>query len=181
MVMRFLLPACVLLATTGAVWAEANLSNRRAPGFSVLDNTLQYRDLADYRGKLVLIDFIQTTCPHCQKLSGAIAKLKQKYEGRIAVLTVVNPPDNTTTVAGFVKQYSVTNPVLFDCGQVAASYLKVDPRNPSIGVPHLFMIDGQGIIRSHFGPGAEVEGISEVPALIKEIDRLLAPASPTKK
>lgn len=179
--MRFLFLASTLLLTSAAVWGEANLSNRRAPGFSVIDNTLQYRDLADYRGKLVLIDFIQTGCPHCQQLTGVIVKVKPKYGEKIVVLTVVVPPDNTETVAAFVKQYKLTNPVLFDSGQVAASYLKLDPRKPSIGFPHLFMIDGQGLIRSHFGPGTEVEGISEVPALTKEIDRLLAQQPATKK
>ena len=179
--MRFLLVTGTLLLATAAVWGETNLSNRRAPGFSIIDNALQYRDLADYRGKLVLLDFVQTNCPHCQKLTRAIVKAKQKYGEKIAALSIVLPPDNQNTVAAFVKEYGVTSPMLFDSGQVAASYLKLDPRKPSISFPHLFMIDGQGIIRSHFGPGAEVEGISEVSALLKEIDRLLAPAPATKK
>jgi peroxiredoxin len=179
--MRFSLVASALLFTTAALWGEANLSNRRAPGFSVMDNSLQYRDLADYRGKLVLLDLIQTSCPHCQALTKAIVKATQKYGGKIQVLTVVLPPDNPNSVSAFVKEYGVTTPMLFDCGQVAASYVKADPRKPSLSFPHLFMIDGQGIIRSHFGPGAESEGISEVPALTKEIDRLLAPAPANKK
>ena len=173
--------ASALFLTTATVWSDSNLSNRRAPGFSVMDNALQYRDLADYRGKLVLLDLIQTGCPHCQALTKAIVKAKQKYGDKIVVLTAVVPPDNSNTVAAFAKEYGVSTPILFDCGQVAASYVKVDPRKPSLSFPHLFMIDGQGIIRSHFGPGAETEGISEVPALTKEIDRLLAPAPATKK
>ena len=179
--MRFLLLASAIFLTTAAVWGEANLSNRRAPGFAVMDNTLQYRDLADYRGKPVLLDLVQTGCPHCQALTKAIVKAKQKYGDKIQVLTVVLPPDTPNTVAAFVKEYAVTTPILFDCGQVAASYVKADPRKPSLTFPHLFMIDGQGIIRGHFGPGAESEGISEVPALSKEIDRLLAPPPATKK
>ena len=164
-----------------AVWGDPNLSNRRAPGFSVMDNTLQYRDLGDYRGKLVLLDLIQTGCPHCQDLTKAIVKVKQKYGDKIAVLSVVLPPDNPTTVAAFAKEYGVTSPILFDCGQLAASYVKADPRKPSLSFPHLFMIDAQGNIKAHFGPGSESEGISAAPALMKEIDRLLAPAPATRK
>ena len=178
--MRFLL-ASILLITLAPAWGDPNLSNRRAPGFSVMDNSLQYRDLADYRGKLVLLDLIQTNCPHCQALTKAIVKAKQKYGDKIAVLSVVLPPDNPNTVAAFVKEYGLTSPIMFDCGQVAASYVKADPRKPSLSFPHLFMIDGQGIIRSHFGPGAESEGVSELPALIKEIDRLLAAPPASKK
>lgn len=179
--MQFFLLAATLFLTTAAIRGDSNLANRRAPGFAVVDNALQYRDLADYRGQPVLLDLIQTTCPHCQALTKAIVKAKQKYGDKIAVLTIVVPPDTTNTVAAFVKEYGVTTPVLFDCGQVAAAYAKVDPRKPSLSFPHLFMIDGQGIIRSHFGPGAESEGVSQVPALTKEIDRLLAPAPVTKK
>ena len=179
--MRVLLLAFTISIAVPAAWGDQNLSNRRAPGFSVMDNALQYRDLGDYRGKLVLLDLIQTSCPHCQDLTKVIVKAKQKYGDKIAVLSVVLPPDNPNTVATFVKDYGVTTPVLFDCGQVAASYVKADPRKPSLSFPHLFMIDAQGNIRSHFGPGAESEGISELSALAKEIDRLLAPAPATRK
>jgi peroxiredoxin len=179
--MRFFLLACTFSLTASAVWADPNLSNRRAPGFSVMDNTMQYRDLADFRGRLVLLDLIQTGCPHCQTLAKAIVKAKQKYGDKIAVLSVVLPPDTPATVAKFIKDYGVSTPVLFDCGQLAASYVKADPQKPSLSFPHLFMIDAQGNIKSHFGPGAESEGVSEFSALAKEIDRLLAPAPATKK
>jgi len=179
--MRFSLLAFLLSIASLPSWADPNLSNRRAPGFSVMDNTLQYRDLADYRGKLVLLELIQTTCPHCQDLTKSIVKAKQKFGDKIVVLSIVLPPDTPTTVAKFAKDYGLTSPILFDCGQVAASYVKADPRKPSLTFPHLFMIDAQGNIKNHFGPGAETDAITDSSTLAKEIDRLLAPAPANKK
>ena len=40
--------------------AAGELSNRRAPGFSLPDSNINYHDLGDYRGKVVLVDFIKT-------------------------------------------------------------------------------------------------------------------------
>ena len=40
-------------------------ASRRAPGFSLPDSKAQQHDLADYRGKVVILEFIQTACPHC--------------------------------------------------------------------------------------------------------------------
>ncbi len=38
---------------------------RRAPGFALPNSQMKVVDLADYRGKIVVLEFMQTTCPHC--------------------------------------------------------------------------------------------------------------------
>ena len=35
------------------------------------------------------------------------------------------------------------------------SYLKVTPSNPQVHFPHLFVIDGAGMIRDDYGPSEE--------------------------
>ena len=140
-----------LLASAALLFASGELSGRRAPGFSLPDLHGQQHDLQDYRGKIVLLDIIQTTCPHCQKLADILEKVDAKYGDKVAVLSIAIPPDNPATVAGFVAEHKVATPVLFDCGQAAASYLKATPQNPKVNVPHLFLIDGQGMIRNDFG------------------------------
>src|ERR1700722_3308952 len=130
--MRFLfgllIPAALLLAS-------GELSGRRAPGFSLPDLHLAQHDPQDYRGKVLVVDVIQTTCPHCAAFSEILEKLHVKYGDKVAVLSIVNPPDTQTTVAHFVAEHKLSTPVLFDCGQVTVSYLKVTPAQPSINVP----------------------------------------------
>jgi peroxiredoxin len=154
--------------------AAGELSNRRAPGFSLPDLNLRQHDLADYRGRVVLIDIMRTQCPHCEVLSRTLEKVKQRYGEKVAILSVVNPPDNQDTVRAYIRRNNVTVPVLFDCGQMAASYLKATPQRPSFDVPHLFIIDGNGWIRNDYEYGPQTRAVFEGKALFAELDRLLA-------
>jgi thiol-disulfide isomerase/thioredoxin len=129
-------------------------SARRAPGFSLMDVlTLQQHDLQDYKGKVVLIDFMRTDCPHCQALTKTLEQVKAKYGDKIQILSVVNPPDDQARVRKYVADLKVSNPMLFDCSQVAISYLQIGPKNPSVPVPYLFVIDKGGIIRKELSEG----------------------------
>jgi peroxiredoxin len=169
-----------LLASAALLFASGELSGRRAPGFSLPDLHGQQHDLQDYRGKIVIVDIIQTTCPHCQQLADVLEKVEAKYGGKVAVLTFAIPRDTPATVAHFVAEHKVTTPVLFDCGQASAAYLKATPQNPTVNVPHLFLIDGQGMIRNDFGYEFDTRNIFEGDGLNIEIDRLLAGPSPAK-
>ena len=166
-----------LVAAT-PLFGAGELSGRRAPGFALPDSRVQYHDLADYRGKVVLIDFIQTSCPNCQKLAAVLEKMKEKYKDRIQVLTITNPPDNVNTVATFVRDHKVSSPVLFDCGQMTAIYLKVSPQRPSIHLPHLFLVDQNGQIRNDFSHSDATKDVFDGPGLQKELDKMLADSAP---
>ena len=39
------------------------LSNRRAPSFSLPDSAMRQHDILDYRGSWLLLDFMKTDCP----------------------------------------------------------------------------------------------------------------------
>jgi len=162
-----------LLVSAGLLCASGELSGRRAPGFSLPDMQARQHDLQDYRGKIVLLDIIQTGCPHCQRLADVLERVYSKYNGKVMVLTLAIPRDTQATVAHFIEEHKVTSPVLFDCGQVAASYLKVTPQKPSVDVPHLFVIDGQGMIRDDFAYGFDSKTIFEGEGLDVVIDKLL--------
>lgn len=171
-----------LLASAALLFASAELSGRRAPGFSLNDVHLHQHDLQDYHGKVVLIDIIQTNCPHCARLADVLEKLHAKYGDKVAVLSITIPPDNQATVGRFMAEHKISTPVLFDCGQVAASYLKATPQNPTASVPHLFLIDGEGMIRNDFAYGFDTKNIFEGTGLDAEIDRLLGgPPAATRK
>lgn len=145
------------------------------------DLRLQQHDLADYRGKVVVLDIIQTSCAHCAVSAETLQKVHQKYGSKVAVLMFANPPDTQATVSTFAADHKITVPILFDCGQAAVSYLKATPDNPSISVPHLFLIDGQGIIRNDFTYGDDTRLIFEGEGLYAEIDQLLGAPAPAKK
>ncbi len=173
-----LVTLCLVLLGGFPLVAADELSGRRAPGFALPDSTMKYHDLADYRGKVVLLDIMQTRCPSCQTLAQTLERVKKTYGDKVAILTVVTPPDNQKTVAEFLAKFQLTTPILFDCGQMVGSYLLPNPQRPSIHVPHLFLIDRRGIIRKHFDHTSL--SIFAGKGLNEHIDRLLAdkPAGP---
>ena len=155
------------------LFGAGELSHRRAPGFSIVDSAQQQHDVADYRGKYLVIDFMQTGCPHCVKFAEVIEKLAIKYRGKLSAVSIVLPPDNLNTVTAYIKQHNITIPVLFDCGQVTASYLKLGPSTPKVIFPHVFIVDPNGTIVNDWVYEAGTESIFEGDGFTKEIDQLL--------
>jgi len=142
---------------------------RRAPSFTLPDGQTHYYDILDYRGKPLVLEIMNTACPHCQQLAVTLEKVEKHYGNKISILSVVVPPDTVHTVRPFIQKFGVTHPILFDCGQMTASYFKATPDNPHIDVPHLFIIDREGFIRDDFtwaGAPAGKADDSEINAVI---------------
>jgi peroxiredoxin len=145
------------ICTLAILAAGQGLSGRRAPGFSLPDPNFGQHDLADYRGKWLLIEFMLTNCPHCKALSKLLESKKAQYGNKFAVLgVVIAPPENQGTVNQYIAENKITNPIVFDQGQMAMSYFKATPAKPSFDTPHLFAIDPSGNI-VHDWTQAEVE------------------------
>jgi peroxiredoxin len=117
---------------------------------------------------------MSTRCPHCLLLSTTLEQVKARYGSKVAILEVVLPPDNLDTVSKFVATNNVTVPVVCDMGQMTASYFMATPATMSkIGVPHLFLIDKQGMIRNDYTYEEDTRNIFEGQGLVAEIDKLL--------
>jgi peroxiredoxin len=167
--MRFL---CLLLLSSVCALAAGELSGRRAPGFALPESPGTLRDPQDYRGKILIVDFMQVSCEHCIAFSAILEQARAKYGDKIAILSIVNPPSDAKGVADYITQHKIKSPILFDCGQVAYSYLK--PTSPTITIPHVFLIDAEGMIRNDFAFGNDTLYIFQGKGLFAEIDKLLA-------
>jgi peroxiredoxin len=161
----------LVLLASAALFAQG--AARRAPGFALVDLKTQVHDLGDYRGKVVLVDFMKTDCPHCKTFAAILEKAKARYGARVAVLSIVMPPDTTATVERFVNDNNLTTPYLFDCGQVAYSYIR--PKTSSISLPHLYIVDREGMIVRDYEYSPDNKGIFEGGSLFTELDRLAGP------
>src|ERR1051325_1722490 len=90
-------------------------SGTRAPGFALPDAKLQVYDLYDYRGKMVLLELMSTTCQHCNAFANVLEKVQNQFAGRVQILAVANSrQDNQDTVAQYVAAHKINYPVLFD-------------------------------------------------------------------
>jgi peroxiredoxin len=164
----------LLLAMAVILPAAGQFSNRRAPGFSIADSKFVQHDLQDYRGKVLILDIMLTSCPTCNQLADTLVQMKKKYGDRIAILSIVTLPDTFAEADAFTIRHGLTWPIVFDSGQVIVSYLKVTPANPKIEFPHVFLIDGTGTIRSDFDSTDEAKLTED--GFSAEIDKLFAAA-----
>ena len=166
------LPAIFLIAAL-SLFASGEYSNRRAPGFSLQDSHFQQHDTQDYRGKVLLIDIMLTTCPVCTQLADTLVQVKKKYGDKVAMISIVTLPDTFAEADKFVAWHGITWPIVFDSGQVIASYMEMTPANPTVHFPHLFVIDGTGMIRDDYGNADDAS--LTLNALSAAIDPLLKP------
>ncbi len=160
-----------------ALMAANEYSGRRAPSFSLPDVTMKQHDILDYRGKVLIVEFIQTKCEKCQALTRALeGRVKAKFGDSLAVLTIVVPPDTFDEVKKYINVFKITNPVLFDAGQVASSYVKASPERPAMYFPHVFLIDQKGQIRSDWQWTAQglYPDVISGDRLVTEIEKLQA-------
>ena len=67
---------CLAWLSVAVLVADGELSNRRAPGFSLPDGNLKQHDLQDYRGRVVLVEFMQSQCPNCAAFSRVLEQVK---------------------------------------------------------------------------------------------------------
>ena len=102
--------------------------------------------------------------------------MKKKHGAKVAVLSIViTPPETQATVAKYVAETKITTPIVFDLSQVAISYFKATPQNPTFDTPHLFAISPNGLIVKDWAQA----GVQS-PAFLRELDQLIA-GSPAKK
>jgi len=149
---------------------------RRAPGFAIPDIQMvtghggRFVDLADFRGKVVLLEFFQTTCPHCAAFAGILAQVPAKYGDKVAIVAVANlSTDSPAQVEQYVNAHRIAYPVLLDQGQMMFSYVQA----PRADFPHVYIIDPNGYIHADFVYGITTRDIFEGKGLFTELDKIV--------
>ena len=154
---------CAALTLTGQ-----GLSGRRAPSFSLPDSRLTQHDILDYRGRWLLLDFMRTDCPHCKTLTTKLEGFLTRNRAKVAMLSIVLPPDNPQTVGRYAAETKTTSPIVFDSSQVAISYFKPTLQTSAFDTPHLFAIDPNGNIVRDWNQLAV-----EAPGFLAELEQLV--------
>jgi peroxiredoxin len=95
----------------------------------------------DFKGKVVLIHFWATWCPFCIKEIRALESIYGNYREKDFVPFSVNVGEDNPTIAAFLKNETVTYPILMDRNSEAARQLGVT------GLPMTFICDRNGVIK----------------------------------
>jgi len=146
---RFLAPALVFLSLAAPA-VEAISVPRKSPEFAISLNNGTQVLLSQYKGKVVVLAFILTWCPHCQKTIGYLIKDQNLYGPRgFQVLASAIEDVAAVNLPGFIRQFNPPFPVGFNNQKVAINFLE----HPPMLIPHmpiLAFIDRQGVIRAQY-------------------------------
>jgi cytochrome c biogenesis protein CcmG/thiol:disulfide interchange protein DsbE len=126
----------------------------RAPDFHAVDlATGRATTLADYKGKVILLNIWATWCQPCRVEMPAIERLHKKLGGPdFQVVAVSIDVDGDSVVSAFGHQLGLTFQILHNqSGDIQQIY-------QTTGVPESFVIDRDGIIVKKVIGAAEWDG-----------------------
>jgi peroxiredoxin len=139
----------------GLAFAMASLQAadvpRKAPELAVQMTDGQQVLLSQFRGKVVMIDFVHTTCPHCQNASSIVERLYKEYGPRgFQPLGVAFNDNASLLVPEFAKMLGLTYPVGVASRDTVLEYLQHSLAEP-LYVPQMIFVDRSGEIRAQHG------------------------------
>lgn len=104
--------------------------------------------LSEYRGKVVALEVLLTTCPGCQRASQTLNRLYGEY-GKRGLQPLGVAIDDASKVAGYIQQFDLKFPVGFAQRKQMVDFLQ---HPPMVGMmmPQLVFIDAQGMIRAQY-------------------------------
>ena len=139
--------AAILGCTVSAAVSASALVGQPAPAFTVTDLAGKPVNLADYKGKTVVLEWHNFGCPFVQKhyRSGNMQALQKKYANEVVWLAV----NSTNRGASDYTEPAKLTSQLKDFGAVPASYLMDEPGKMGMAygakvTPHMYIIDGSG-------------------------------------
>jgi peroxiredoxin len=111
---------------------------RAAPAFELYDLNNKLHKLADYRGKVVIVNFWATWCPPCRQEFPSMDKAYQELQKDGIVMLAIDVGEDGDTIFEFSADYPVTFPILMDMDASITRQYGV------IGLPTTYLIDPQG-------------------------------------
>jgi peroxiredoxin len=133
------LAACCLIVVSGCNrGARPSRIGKRAPDFTVSDGTNSIH-LANYRGKVVLLNFWASWCGPCIQETPALVELHHEHPD-LAILAV-SIDEDPGAYQRFLNRFHVDLTTVRDPKQIVAKIYGTD------GWPETYIIDRNGIVR----------------------------------
>lgn len=136
---------------------------KKAPNFELKSIDGKMVNLADYRGKVVIVDFWATWCPPCRRGIPDLISLKKAYASKGVEVIGISVDDSRTIgeVPTFAKDQKINYPVVYVDQSVADAYGGIE------SIPTTFIIDKKGNIAAHF------VGLVPKESLAAQLDKLI--------
>ena len=146
---------------------------RPAPEYSFTLPNGQTEQISKHKGKVVVVEFLLTTCPHCQTSSKILADLNRQLGSRgFQPLGVAINPE--ADLPAFIQQFGVNFPVGKASRETAMGFLQHSIMAPTFYVPQMVFIDRKGVIRAQYGGSDMFLTANEEANIRKLVESLLA-------
>ena len=140
----------VLFSLAAALAVSAADLPRKSPELAL--HLADGRDvqLSQFRGKVVALAFISTTCPHCQNYTQLLSTIQKEYAPRgVQVLGAAFNDGAQALLPAFLAQFHPTFPMGWEDRVSALSFMQISILNQGY-VPKIVFIDRAGTIQKQF-------------------------------
>jgi peroxiredoxin len=171
---RIIPPLAIALVASCFIYAGTN-TIRQAPELAFNLPGQGRVLLSQYQGKVVALEFIYTTCRHCQTGAKLMSKLQQEYGSRgLQVIDIATNPNADLLVKDFAKSFQVNFPVGWTTSEQMQAFMGFS--NGRYVVPQLVLIDRKGYIHYQTPPlsGDEWAKSMTEETIHQQIEELLA-------
>ena len=143
---------------------KSQSQRKPAPNFSLKDADGNAVNLADYRGKVVLVNFWATWCGPCEAEIPWFIEFEKKYKDQgFAVLGVSMDDDGWKSVRPYVASHKINYRVMIGSEVVSQQFGEIE------SLPTSFVLDREGRIASnHIGLVDKVDYQNEIVKLLQD-------------
>jgi len=119
---------------------------RKSPEFTITDPAGKQTLISAYKGKVLVLPFMFTTCPHCQHEAQLLTKLQTEFASKgLVVLGTIFNDANGPMATQFVKEFGIGFPVGYASRDSVISYLNIPVMDRWV-VPQIAILDRKGNI-----------------------------------
>jgi thiol-disulfide isomerase/thioredoxin len=162
--------------------APAADTARPSPPFTMQRRGAPPLPLSQYRGQVVALAFISTSCSHCQQLTTELNLIARDYASRgVQFLECAFNDDAAVALPEFLERFTPQFPVGYSTDAAVMAYLQhpvIDVR--PVFVPHMVFLDRGGVIRADY-PGGDAFFANANANIRAQLDKMLKTPPTAKK
>jgi len=151
-----------IVETPQSNMTKSDMRYPSAQDFTLTDINGKRFTLGDFKGKIVILDFMGATCTPCKQQVVELVKVHSAYSDKVEILSisVQGGKGMDQLLQSFAESYNVKWRIAIDVEGAQFKYRITM-------IPTIIMIDGDGYVRFRH------EGVAEAPTIVHEIRTIL--------